>query len=262
MADWLSHASFLGHLGKYGQRFTDPLAWIGGDKYTHLTSDVLPEKVNEGVSTVMQPFEKVDKTINPVRRIPIVNRAGDIIAAKPGDALAIAAGAFFGGAAALGGGGAAGGAGGGAGAGAGASLPADVSVGTTGAGGSTATAEGGAGAADSGAAGWQQWAKMGMQQQQPLQSQQPPPVDPLPVIQNPSYQEREAQLEVPQYALMQPSSRRLKTPVQASLTDIARAGATGQDQVSENGVHIGAIRALNDKISELESAARAKGYDV
>jgi len=113
MSKWLDHSSIVGHLGKYGQKISDPLSWVTGGKWADLTSDVLPEKVNSGLSTVMQPFEKVDKTINPVRRIPIVNRIGDIVASKPGDAAAIAAGAFFGGSALMAGagGGAAGGGG-------------------------------------------------------------------------------------------------------------------------------------------------------
>lgn len=146
MTKWLDHSSVLGHLGKYGQKISDPLAVIGGDKWTHLTSDVLPEKVNSGLSTVMKPFEKVDKTVNPVRKIKPIDRAQDIVAAKPGDAAAVAAGAFFGGSALLGGGAAGGAGAGGAGAG---------EAGAVGA-GAEGTAMGGAagelGAADSSAA--------------------------------------------------------------------------------------------------------------
>ena len=110
MSNWLDHSSIVGHLGKIGQKISDPLAWVLGDKYTHLTSDVLPEKVNSGLSTVMKPFDKIDETINPVRKIPIVDRVGDIVKNKPGDAAALVAGAYFA-APALGGGGAGGGAG-------------------------------------------------------------------------------------------------------------------------------------------------------
>lgn len=113
MSKWLDHSSILGKIGGYGDKYLNPVSWITGGKSTNLTSTVLPEKVNSGLSTVMKPFDKVDKTINPVRKIPIVNRVGDIVANKPGDALAITAGAVFGGAAALGGG-AGGAAGGGA----------------------------------------------------------------------------------------------------------------------------------------------------
>lgn len=222
---------------------------------------------NHFLKNVTQPFDWVDKKVNLVRRIPIVNNFVEGSRNHLGDTAAVAAlatGAYFGGSAALaaGEGSTAGSVGGAGVAGGAATLPADVSVGTTGAGGTTGVADG----ASAGAGGgWQSYARMGGQlmqgQQQP---QQQPSVNQLGIIQNPTYQERAAALAVPDvnYAAMQPSSRRLKTPVQASFADIARAGATGEDQVSENGVHIGAIRALNDQISELESAARAKGYQV
>lgn len=113
MSKWLDHSSIIGKIGGFGDKYLNPISWITGGKSTDLTSTVLPEKVNSGLSTVMKPFDKVDKTVNPVRRIPIVNRVGDIVANKPGDALALAAGAVFGGGAALGGG-AGGAAGGGA----------------------------------------------------------------------------------------------------------------------------------------------------
>lgn len=195
MTSWLNHSSILGHLGKYGQKISDPLAVIGGDKWTHLTSDVLPEKVNAGLSTVMKPFEAVDKKVNPVRKIPGVDRFQDIVAQKPGDALAIAAGAFFGGSALLGGGGA-GGAGGGAAVapeggatamgpaagelGAVDSSAASTQLGLTAAdvgGGGGSGAAGGAGGA--GAQSWQDYAKQygnlgrGQQQQQQRQSDDP-----------------------------------------------------------------------------------------
>lgn len=301
MSDWLSHASFLGHLGKYGQKISDPLAWVGGDKFTHLTSDVLPEKVNQGLSAVMRPFDKIDQTINPVRKIPIVNRMANITAAKPGDAMAIAAGAVFGGGALLGGGagggagGAAGGAGGAGSAGAGAAGGADVGglaaldsaavgaegaapgllgAGEVGAGG--AAAGGGADVAglaeaDSNAVATQ-GAEPGLTQgygsaptegasssnqqfQQQQEKKRREQIAALTTIANPSFNDRQA-------ALMVPSSRSLKTPVQVRMGDIAHAGATGADQVSQNGVQIGSIRALHKQIAQLESAARAKGYKV
>lgn len=111
MSNWLDHSSIVGKIGGYGDKYLNPISWITGGKSTKLTSTVLPEKVNSGLSAVMKPAEKIDKTINPVRKIKFIDHAQDIIAAKPGDAAAIAAGAFFGGSAAL-----AGGAGGGAGA--------------------------------------------------------------------------------------------------------------------------------------------------
>lgn len=111
MTKWLDHSSILGKIGGYPDKYLNPISWITKGKSTKLTSTVLPEKVNSGLSTVMKPFDKVDQTINPVRKIPIVNRAANITASKPGDALAIAAGSYFS-AGALAGGGAGGGAGG------------------------------------------------------------------------------------------------------------------------------------------------------
>lgn len=288
MSDWLNHASFLGHLGKYGQKISDPLAWIGGDKWTHLTSDVLPGKVNEGLSHVMKPFEYVDKTINPVRKIPIVNRIGNIVAAKPGDAGAIAAGAYFGGSALLGAGGA-----GGAGAGAagggyagevgltGADLGTGAAAGD-GLGGAVAAGGGGADAAGLAAAdsaavdaegavpgltqgygaapaasssGFHQMPQMGggQKQREPLRQ--------APIATEPTLEERERALQVQDPNLVT-SSRAKKTPVAVSVAAVAHAGATGKDQVSQNGVHIGAIRALDKQIAQLEAAARTKGIKV
>lgn len=116
-----NHESILGGIGGKIQKWTDPIAMIPGigDKWVNLTSNKIPELTNSAISKVMQPFEKVDKTINPLRKIPAFDRAGDLIADKPGDAIGTAIGAFFAapavGAALGGAGGAAGGAGGGAG---------------------------------------------------------------------------------------------------------------------------------------------------
>lgn len=149
MANWLDHSSIVGHWGSYGDRLLNPLSWATNGKWTDWTSNVLPEKVNSGLSHVMQPFDWVDQTVNPVRKIPIVNRAADIIKAKPGDSLALAAAAFFGGEAALGG---AGGAGAGAGGGAAEGLGA---AGADGVGGGLGTASGFGGVGtDAGATGW------------------------------------------------------------------------------------------------------------
>lgn len=118
-----NHESILGGIGGKIQKWTDPIAMIPGvgDKWVNLTSNKIPELTNSALSKVMQPFEKVDKTINPLRKIPAFDRFGDLVADKPGDAIGTAIGAFFaapaiGGAlGGLGGGGAAGlgGAGGG-----------------------------------------------------------------------------------------------------------------------------------------------------
>jgi len=115
------HDSKLGLFGGRVQKYTDPLSWIFGDKYTNFISHDLPREVNHGLSTVMKPFEKVDKKINPVRKISGVDKGMDEVAEHPGDALAAVAGAIFGGGALLGGagGGAAGAGGGGVAAGGG-----------------------------------------------------------------------------------------------------------------------------------------------
>lgn len=117
-----NHRSPIGAIGGKIQKWTDPIAWIPGvgDKWVDLTSNKIPEKTNRVLSKVMQPFEKIDKAINPVRQIPAVDNVGNWIAQKPADTLAMAMGAMAGGAALAGAGaGGAGGAAGTAGAGAG-----------------------------------------------------------------------------------------------------------------------------------------------
>lgn len=118
-------------LGGIGQKYTDPLAWIGGDGYLKFINQTVPEATNKGLSTVISPFKKVDETINPVRWIGPVDDAFDWTEAKPADTIAAALGAYFGGGALLGagGGGGAGGtaggtAGGAAGSGSATSAPA------------------------------------------------------------------------------------------------------------------------------------------
>jgi hypothetical protein len=304
MSNWLSHSSILGHIGGYVDRALNPISWATHGKWTHLTSDVLPEKVNSGLSAVMRPFDKIDQTINPVRKIPIVNRLGNIVAAKPGDALAIAAGAVFGGAAALGGGAAGGGAGGAGAAGGSAAAGGGVAdvgglaaldsgavaaegaapelmaggggavAGGAGAAGGSTADVGGLAAQDSAAVDAEgaepgltqgygpaqsstassQFQQGGQQQQQedPRKKQ----LQQLAIIQQPTLEQREA-------ALMVDSSRALKTsPGPVSMRDIVHAGASGADQITENGVHIGAIRALHTKIANLEAIAKQRGITV
>lgn len=106
-----NHVSFFSDIGAKGQSISDPLSWLLGDKWTNLVSYDIPEWTNSGLSTVMQPFEKVDKAINPARKIPIIDSAGDVIANKPGDAIGVAVGGYFA-APALGGAGAGAGTGG------------------------------------------------------------------------------------------------------------------------------------------------------
>lgn len=124
-----NNESIIGAIGAPIQKYTDPLAWLPGglgDKWVDLTSHKIPELTNKVGSKIMTPFDRVDETINPVRRIPVVDRVGDVIRDKPGDAVGIAMGSLFAapalaGAAGMGGAGGAGAAGG-AGVGSGAGL--------------------------------------------------------------------------------------------------------------------------------------------
>lgn len=151
------HDSLIGKIGGKIQKYTDPIAMIPGvgDKWVDLTSNKIPGWTNQGLSKVMQPFEKIDKTINPVRKIPIVDKVGDAVASRPGDAIGTAVGAFFaapaiagafGGAAGGGAGAAAGGAGGAGGGGFGSALGGIFGGGGGGAGIGSMGATGGAGA--------------------------------------------------------------------------------------------------------------------
>ncbi len=112
------HSSVLGKLGGKIQKFTDPIAMIPGvgDKWVDLTSNKIPTATNRVLSKVMTPFDRIDETINPVRKIPIVDQIGDAVRDKPGDAIGLAIGSYFAAPAIAG---AMGGAGGGAAGGAG-----------------------------------------------------------------------------------------------------------------------------------------------
>lgn len=265
MSNWLDHSSIVGKIGKLGQKISDPLAWVLGDDYTHLTSDVLPEKVNSGLSTAMKPFDKVDKTINPVRKIPIVDRLGNIIAAKPGDAAAIAAGAVFGGAAALGGGGAGGV--GGAGAGGGylgeaglTSAELTDGAGTAFAGGSGADV-GGLAALDSQAvaaegaepgltSSYSASPAKGLTQKGKLpgqQQRQKPAVQWVPGIDGPSDADYAAIQRSDETTIAQ-SSKGVKTPAPM---EVARKGLQAGHPIDVNGAHILAIQRLNGEIDAM-----------
>lgn len=116
-----NHDSILGAVGKPIQKWTDPLSWATGGKWADWTSTDIPRASNQALSKVMTPFDRVDETINPVRRfVPGVDEVGDVVRDKPASAIGTAVGAMFGGGALLGGmgaGGAGGAAGGGAAAG-------------------------------------------------------------------------------------------------------------------------------------------------
>lgn len=116
-----NHDSPLGTFMKPIQKATDPLSWITGGKWADWTSTDIPRATNQVLSKAIQPFEAIDKTINPVRRyVPLVDQIGNVVADKPGSAIGTAIGGYFA-APALGGAIGAGGAG--AGGGGGAALP-------------------------------------------------------------------------------------------------------------------------------------------
>jgi hypothetical protein len=135
------HKSFVARLGQIGQKYTDPLAWAFGRKYTDKLVDIA-DFSNKAGSTLGRPLVKADKTLNPLRRIGAYNKVASWTEAKPADSGAIAAGAYFG-AGALGG---AGGAGGG-------STGGSLGGGTAGGGGSLGGGSLGGGGAAAGATG-------------------------------------------------------------------------------------------------------------
>jgi hypothetical protein len=99
------HKSVIARLGQIGQKYTDPLAWAFGRKYTDKLVDIA-DFSNKQLSSVVKPFAKVDKTLNPLRRfnvVPGVNKVKEWTEAKPADTGAIVAGGYFAGGA-LGGG--------------------------------------------------------------------------------------------------------------------------------------------------------------
>lgn len=93
-----NHDSPVGMLGGKIQKWTDPIAWIPGgigDKWVNLTSHQIPDMTNKVISPVTEFGGKIDKAINPVRRIPIVNNVMSTAEAKPADATALALGGYF-----------------------------------------------------------------------------------------------------------------------------------------------------------------------
>lgn len=99
-----NHDSILGAVGKPIQKWTDPLSLVTGGKWADWTSTDIPRASNQVLSKVMTPFDKVDETINPVRRwVPGVDEIGDVVRDKPASAIGTAVGSIFGGGALLGG---------------------------------------------------------------------------------------------------------------------------------------------------------------
>lgn len=99
LLDPTSHDSSFSGIADTIQKYTDPVRWIPGvgDAEGNFLNYTLPNATNKIGSKVLTPFDKVDETINPVRQIPIVDKIGDAVRARPGDALGMAAGAYFGG---------------------------------------------------------------------------------------------------------------------------------------------------------------------
>jgi hypothetical protein len=297
MTKWLDHGSILGKIGGYGDKYLNPISWITGGKSTKLTSTVLPEKVNSGLSKVMQPFDYVDQKINPARKIPIVDRVSNIVKAKPGDAAALVAGAYFGGAAALGGGGGGGAAGGAGGAGGGLvsggggtamggsagtlgaadSAAASSSLGLTAGDVGAGAAAGGAGdvgglaAADSAAVdaegaepgltqgyGPAQGASASGSQQYQQQGQQQKKQKPQPTPFSPINGLSEDQYQALVNQATGQIAQSSKTVKTRGATQAAmQRGLAGTHPVDTNGVHIAAIQELNKQIESLGADIKA-----
>ncbi|ENN9981076.1 hypothetical protein ACAS46_002735 [Vibrio vulnificus] len=90
----LSHDSILGK----ALWATDPIALATGkdSEYTKTIHGSIPTELNRMGSDLMQPFERIDKTINPLRQIDAVDNVSNVVAQKPADALGIAMGAVYG----------------------------------------------------------------------------------------------------------------------------------------------------------------------
>jgi len=161
-------SSFVANLGEKGQKWTDPLAWMFGEKYTQPLRQ-LGDQSNSVFAQIGKPFAKVDKAINPLRKIPVYDNFAKWTENKPVDTAAIAAalyaGAGAGGGGPGGGGGAAGGAGGAGGGGGGSAIG----------GGSSASASG---------FNWQKMLSNALKQQGNAQQQQPQQQQTIDLINN------------------------------------------------------------------------------
>lgn len=106
-------SSIVARLGQWGQKYTDPLAWIFGRKYTQPLVDIA-DFSNKQLSSVAQrdPMIKADQKYGPAAWFGL-QKEGEWTKNKPADTLAMLAGAYFGGGAlaGLGGGGGSAGAG-------------------------------------------------------------------------------------------------------------------------------------------------------
>lgn len=227
------HTSVYSKWGAKGQKLSDPLAWLLGDKYVDFVSKKVPEATNRIGSQIMKPFEKVDKAINPIRKIPIVNEFQDEVAKKPGDAIGTVIGAVAGGGALMGMG--AGGAGGGA---------ASAGAGS-GAGGA---ASGGGGGAS--AAGMSKWGRLLNMGGQSMQQQRPP--EPIDVV-DPLSPEFDTTLQDPYMV----SSKKVKLKRMGGDEPVGDIN----DPIDRNGIEILSIQTLSERIDEAAKtlAALKKG---
>lgn len=141
--DPTNHDSPIGAIAKPIQKATDPLSWVTGGKWADWTSTDIPRATNQILAPITQGLGKVDKAINPLRRIGIIDRIGDVAEAKPADTIGLVLGTIFSG-------GALAGAGAGAGGGAGAGLAAGEGAAAA---GTTGLAGGAAGGVGSGVGG-------------------------------------------------------------------------------------------------------------
>lgn len=84
-------------IAKKLHKWTDPLVWIGGDKYANLTDNILPREVNRIGAQIIKPFDNFDRQINPLRKWKPVAQVSDWVRDKPGTAIGLVAGAIAGG---------------------------------------------------------------------------------------------------------------------------------------------------------------------
>ncbi|MFM0555758.1 hypothetical protein P0D69_33000 [Paraburkholderia sediminicola] len=138
-----NHDSPIGALMEPIDKVANPLSWVTGGKFAQFENETVPRWSNEALAPITQGLGRIDKSINPLRKIPLFDQIGNIAEAKPADTIGLVVGSIFSGGAldgALAGGG-------GAGAGAGA-----AGVGAAGTADAGTAAAIGAGAADAGTA--------------------------------------------------------------------------------------------------------------
>lgn len=90
-----NHDSVLGVIGKPIQQWTDPLSWMTGGKWADWTSTDIPRASNQALSKVVEPFDQIDQTINPARKIGFVDDISNVVKDKPASAIGAAIGSIF-----------------------------------------------------------------------------------------------------------------------------------------------------------------------